>query len=329
MVIGIGLAVVLIAGAVAGWYGTRSNPAPPVPGATTAPVSPAATPDSPASSPVAAAPTPISTTPTKTSPPAAVPAPAATTPAKAEPAPSNPDRQPEPAPVAAAAAADDAGDKEEDSVDTGPDDAKAPPAAKKEFDIASGLLNQDKYAESVPHFDQALKVYPAYVNALLGRANARRRMNQFEPSVADCSSAIKLGREEPRGYFCLGQTYLFMKQWDNAIKQYTETIRLKSGFSLAYEGRANALVNLSQYQRAVDDFTLALRSRKSNPLYMRRAFAYMQLGQYEKAIQDYDEAIALRPNMARGYNMRANAEQKAGKGGRAAADRKKARELKQ
>ena len=147
----------------------------------------------------------------------------------------------------------------------------------------------------MPHFDEALKIYPNYVNALLGRASAHRKMNQFEASVEDCNRAIKLGREEPRGYFCLGQSYLFMKQWDNAIKQFNQTIRLKSGFSLAYEGRANALMNLQQYQRAVDDFTIALRNRKSNPLYMRRAQAYMQLGQYEKAIQDYDQAISCVP----------------------------------
>jgi len=59
---------------------------------------------------------------------------------------------------------------------------------------------------------------------------------------------------------------------------------------------------LAQYQRAIQDFDLAIRlDPHVADVYMNRGFSYYSLRQYQRAIQDYDEAIQLDTQLAEAY----------------------------
>ena len=62
--------------------------------------------------------------------------------------------------------------------------------------------------------------------------------------------------------------------------------------------------NLSQYQRAIQDFDQAIRLNPQADSYFNRGFAYRSLGQFERAIEEYDEAIRLNPQYAVAYYNR-------------------------
>jgi tetratricopeptide (TPR) repeat protein len=62
---------------------------------------------------------------------------------------------------------------------------------------------------------------------------------------------------------------------------------------------------LGQYQRAIQDYDEAIRLDPTNAItYNIRGLAYGELGQYQRAIQDYDKAIQLDPNDAFAYYNR-------------------------
>jgi tetratricopeptide (TPR) repeat protein len=117
------------------------------------------------------------------------------------------------------------------------------------------------------------------------------------------------------------------KDWRGAIADYTEEIRLQPN-GLAYFFRGYAYYNLKQYSNAVDDYTKALWfDRDAAMPYLLRGSAYYDLKQYSKAIDDYTEFIRLKPNIPLLYENRANACDKLGKSSEAAQDRKRAKEL--
>ena len=117
------------------------------------------------------------------------------------------------------------------------------------------------------------------------------------------------------------------KDWQGAIADYTEEIRLQPN-GLAYFFRGYAYYNLKQYSNAVDDYTKALWfDRDAAMPYLLRGIAYYDLKQYSKAIGDYTEFIRLKPNIPLLYENRANACDKLGKSSEAAQDRKRAKEL--
>ena len=80
-----------------------------------------------------------------------------------------------------------------------------------------------------------------------------------------------------------------------------------SGTNLAwaYNNRGIAYSNKGQYDRAIQDYDQALRLNPSDAdAYHNRGNAYANKGQYDRAIQDYDQAIRLNPNDALAYRNR-------------------------
>jgi len=209
----------------------------------------------------------------------------------------------------------------------GPVAANVTADAKTAYDEGSALLEQDKLAEALARFNDAIRASPDYIDAYVGRAAARRNMGQYELSIEDCNKIIQLRPDEPRGHNCRGFGYMHLNQYQRAVGDFDEAIRLNPNFAIAYENRGNAYSNLQQYERAIQDYSEVIRLRpRDGPAYARRATAYRTLKEYKKAAQDYTEAIRLQPNNTNAYRGRAAAEEALGDAAGAAADRTHARE---
>jgi tetratricopeptide (TPR) repeat protein/class 3 adenylate cyclase len=211
-----------------------------------------------------------------------------------------------------------------------PESAPAPPSnnAKAAYDEGSRLLEQDMPDEAVRYFSDALRANPDFVDAYVGRAEARRKLVQYELSLKDCNQIIRIKADDPRGYNCRGFALEQLKQYQPALRDLSEAIRLNPDFAPAYGNRGAAYSDLQQYDRAVKDFSEAIRLRPRNvAFHQKRAAAYNSLRQYDKAIQDYTEAIRIQPNDLHAYSLRAAAEDAAGDAAGAAADRRHVREM--
>jgi len=195
--------------------------------------------------------------------------------------------------------------------------------AKAAYDDGRHLMDdEDKAAEAVRRFDEAIRAQPDFVDAYVARAEARRRLIQYELSLKDCNEVIQLKPDEPRGYNCRGHGLQLLKQYDASLPDFNEAIRLNPKFALAYGNRGTTYDLLQQYDRALHDFNEAIRLMPQNPLFLiKRGNAHSDLKQYGKAIRDYTEAIRLQPNNMNAYRLRALAEEASGDTAGAAADR--------
>jgi tetratricopeptide (TPR) repeat protein len=85
--------------------------------------------------------------------------------------------------------------------------------------------------------------------------------------------------------------------------------------------RGIAYVKLKDYDRAIADYTAALRLEPNNPRPMNlRGIAYRLKGEYDAAIADYDAVLKREPNNAQTYNNRGQAYRWKGDYDRALAD---------
>jgi Flp pilus assembly protein TadD len=77
--------------------------------------------------------------------------------------------------------------------------------------------------------------------------------------------------------------------------------------AIAYERRGYALVKNQQFQDAVSDYTEAIKIKPNEPrIYEERAYAEMKVYAYDKALADYAELIKLKPKEVRYINFRAS-----------------------
>jgi tetratricopeptide (TPR) repeat protein len=114
--------------------------------------------------------------------------------------------------------------------------------------------------------------------------------------------------EEPKGYVGYrgqGDFDLSKKEYDKAIADYTEAIRLNSNDAASYYGRAYAYACKHDIQKTIEDCTktLAIDSGKVE-VYHLRAQAYWKEGSFTRALADLEKAINLAPSNPTTYEMR-------------------------
>jgi tetratricopeptide (TPR) repeat protein len=120
-------------------------------------------------------------------------------------------------------------------------------------------------------------------------------------------------------YLDRGILFLSRNDWDMAIADYTQAIRLNPNLAAAYDGRGFAYYQKGEYDRAIADYTQAIKLVPNNTVYSNnlaktydtRGFMYYNKRDYELAIADYNQAIKLDPdntvytnNLAKTYDTR-------------------------
>jgi tetratricopeptide (TPR) repeat protein len=117
----------------------------------------------------------------------------------------------------------------------------------------------------------------------------------------------KLGTVEKTAKGCFHRGYALMQKadYDKAIVEYTEAIRLDPKYALAYTHRAVAYFNKGEVDKAIADNSEAIRiDPKLVVAYRNRGREYGQKNEHAKAIADFSEAIKLQPQHADAYNDR-------------------------
>src|SRR5215469_7095242 len=78
--------------------------------------------------------------------------------------------------------------------------------------------------------------------------------------------------------------------------------------AIAFNNRGNAYHDEKDYDRAIADYDQAIKLKPDYAhAFGNRGLAYAHKGDPDSAVRDYDEAIRLDPDNASGYNNRGNA----------------------
>jgi Flp pilus assembly protein TadD len=137
------------------------------------------------------------------------------------------------------------------------------------------------------------------------RAFEEAKNGDYDGAIADYTEAIRLQPNYADAFINRGIAYDSVKQYDKALSDLNEAIRLKPDFAYAYNGRGQAFYYLGRHEKAISDYTEAIRLKPDNlDAYYDRGNIYFGLAQYDKAISDFSDAIRLQPNSADAYNNR-------------------------
>jgi lipoprotein NlpI len=105
-----------------------------------------------------------------------------------------------------------------------------------------------------------------------------------------------------------GLSYAHKAEFDRAIQENNDAIRLNPDNLVAFSNRRNAFANMGEYDRAIQDDQANLLNPNLGEAFNNRGRAHNNSrGEYDLAILDLDQAIRLEPRAAALFDNRGNA----------------------
>jgi tetratricopeptide (TPR) repeat protein len=144
--------------------------------------------------------------------------------------------------------------------------------------------------------------------AFYKRANAYYEKGEYDRAIEDYDQAIRLNPKHADAFSNRGVAYSRKGDYDRAIENYNEAIRLNPKHAGALYGRGNAYRRKGDYDRAIENYDEAIQlSPKHANAFSNRGVAYARKRDYDRAIENYDEAIRLNPKHVNAFYNRGNA----------------------
>jgi tetratricopeptide (TPR) repeat protein len=160
---------------------------------------------------------------------------------------------------------------------------------------------QEKSAEAMRDFNEAVRVDPSDTFARMARADEFERRGEVDKAIDDCTEAIRLRSSRPgdltrtTAHWRRGTLWMERREFDGAMADFTEAIRLNPDFASAeYLMRADAWKAKGEYGLAIADYDRYIRRNGNSGLaYSLRGLAWGYCGEYGKAGEDLKIAIRL------------------------------------
>jgi tetratricopeptide (TPR) repeat protein len=196
---------------------------------------------------------------------------------------------------------------------------------------AGEYLHKGVFDKAISSANMAISLIPDLAPAYNIRGNAHYGKKEYLISIEDQTSAIEYTEKKEYDfqheisrsgnsridekfnelkiskawiYFNRGNAYDDIGDFENAEKDFSESIKLYPEFANAYNSRGIMYENNGDYISAIEDFTKAIRFNyeRIHFAYNNRADAYLHLERYKDAVSDCQKAIGLEPAYAHAYN---------------------------
>jgi len=170
--------------------------------------------------------------------------------------------------------------------------------------LTSGATAGWAKAGDVIPLDQAS---PRSVATLVDRGNASEARRDFDRAIADYNEAIRLDRRNIAAFMNRGIAWQAKGDLDKAITDYTEAIRLGLKTAQAYNNRGYASEMKGDHDKAIADYTAAIGLQPGSVMsWLNRGNAWKGKRDFGQAIADYDSAIRLNPTSPWGYALQSS-----------------------
>lgn len=172
----------------------------------------------------------------------------------------------------------------------------------------------------IPFFTAAAPVDEYFYEAYVAEAHG-----EYDRAIPDWNEVLRLNPNNLAAMKNRGLAYLHKEDWAHSIADYSEAIRRKPNDVAAFDGRGYARFQQDNWDQAIGDFEAAIRLNPRNwALYRNLGRVYLMKGDWDTAITNFTKTIQLNPRDDWAYNCRAYAFEEQGNLDAAIADYRRA-----
>lgn len=141
----------------------------------------------------------------------------------------------------------------------------------------------------------------------IDRGEYHGHLGQYDQAIAEFNNAIKLSPNNADAFNDRGLAYILKGDIEQALADYNKAIELNSLHARAYNNRGLLYGrNKGQFTLAIADFTKAIEIDPGlTDAYISRGMAYSMTDQFDNAIADYTNVIEMNPQIPDAYFNRA------------------------
>lgn len=163
---------------------------------------------------------------------------------------------------------------------------------------------------------------------LYERGLEKLNKQDYQGAIADFTQVLKLTPKHDMAYYNRGNALRQLGKYQAAIDDYSKALETNPKFTYLRHNRGNLREALGDITGAIDDYTQAINSYPEEGIgYSNRGFALYKLGDIQAALTDLNESIRINPGYAGAYINRGKIYAGLGKKQDAIADYQQAKSL--
>lgn len=140
---------------------------------------------------------------------------------------------------------------------------------------------------------------PQTVNEFLQLANAMWERGEYEKVVSTYDEAINQHPDEGDLYSNRAGAKAALKQYTQALEDFSEALRIKSGNDNIRRARSMALYEMGRYDESIADLDIAVKASPEGVNFDLRSRAHHAKENFRAALADYEKGVQATP----GYTL--------------------------
>ncbi len=181
------------------------------------------------------------------------------------------------------------------------------------LDLATQLSKEKKYDSAIYYYNKAIAYDPLFEEPYRNLALAYMNLNRFDLAKKNLKKSIELYPDNPVAYYFLGIIAFRENDLKKAEEYARQSIFYKINLSQGYALLGDIYMNMQRFNDAVDAYYGFIRYRGHNPvIYNQIGKAYLAMNLPQKAIEEFKKAIQLNDKFAEAYQNIAFAYSKIG-----------------
>ncbi|NJN90403.1 MAG: tetratricopeptide repeat protein [Leptolyngbyaceae cyanobacterium SL_5_14] len=159
--------------------------------------------------------------------------------------------------------------------------------------LARAYARNGDYQHAVNCYDTIIALEPENLENRISRADLLIRADHPSRAVEDVEIYLQIDQSS-LAYEIRGRARKALNDLDNAIEDYSESLRLEPKSISARIGRAQLYQRVGQFSKALEDYTYLVNNNPDNTDFLfMRAETYREAGEYEYAQQDFETAFCM------------------------------------